>query len=230
MNQETLPLVVAATEARNYMRSTINNLYMERFFCPNNSYCALFGLFMILGAALSFSQHEELPWSIWDVMRGSASIIGVCFHMYDLCCSGTFRLLVNSIYMLIVMAGPILSVYLFTKYNITSIPYVCILTILATIFDLIWMTYLVMSAFRTELIVPHSAQRHYCINDSKVEYYQYNAGSGIEEQCIVCLTDYVSGALLIRLACNHSYHRDCILPWLKNNGSCPMCRSQSSVL
>ena len=42
--------------------------------------------------------------------------------------------------------------------------------------------------------------------------------------CNVCKDEYKEGEEVTKLPCNHSYHPECILPWLKEHNSCPTCR------
>ncbi|ORZ15889.1 hypothetical protein BCR42DRAFT_416099 [Absidia repens] len=48
----------------------------------------------------------------------------------------------------------------------------------------------------------------------------------IEDQidCAVCKDDFNISELVIELPCQHVFHDDCIKPWLKVNGTCPVCR------
>mmetsp|Transcript_16481 Transcript_16481/g.23039 ORF Transcript_16481/g.23039 Transcript_16481/m.23039 type:complete len:294 (+) Transcript_16481:240-1121(+) len=45
-------------------------------------------------------------------------------------------------------------------------------------------------------------------------------------QCSVCQDDFKEGETVKQLPCEHYYHSDCILPWLKLHNSCPTCRYQ----
>lgn len=40
--------------------------------------------------------------------------------------------------------------------------------------------------------------------------------------CTICLEDEKED--LIKLNCNHIYHKDCIAKWISSNNSCPICR------
>lgn len=40
--------------------------------------------------------------------------------------------------------------------------------------------------------------------------------------CSVCKEDFVLEESVIELPCMHLYHDDCINPWLKVNGTCPV--------
>ncbi|KAL4069850.1 hypothetical protein V8B97DRAFT_1918289 [Scleroderma yunnanense] len=52
------------------------------------------------------------------------------------------------------------------------------------------------------------------------------------KDCAVCKEQFTlypedDGELIVvTLPCNHPFHQDCILPWLKSSGTCPVCRYQ----
>lgn len=58
----------------------------------------------------------------------------------------------------------------------------------------------------------------------------YIETSEIEEErdssdvCSICIESYQSREMTLTLPCNHKYHSTCILSWLENDLSCPMCR------
>jgi len=47
------------------------------------------------------------------------------------------------------------------------------------------------------------------------------------EACSICLAKYESKELIKELPkCKYYFHADCILPWLHNTNTCPMCRHE----
>ncbi|KAJ3324270.1 hypothetical protein HDV06_000309 [Boothiomyces sp. JEL0866] len=44
------------------------------------------------------------------------------------------------------------------------------------------------------------------------------------KECPVCQDDYQIDEELVRLPCKHIFHPNCIINWLKLNGTCPVCR------
>ncbi len=46
----------------------------------------------------------------------------------------------------------------------------------------------------------------------------------IDESCSICLENFNDTISIIKLECNHTYHKDCITAWLNNNETCPLCR------
>ena len=46
-----------------------------------------------------------------------------------------------------------------------------------------------------------------------------------EEECTICCSTLKeSDVLVIPASCQHKYHSDCIIKWLKTRAECPMCR------
>ncbi|KAF0971853.1 hypothetical protein FDP41_010076 [Naegleria fowleri] len=44
------------------------------------------------------------------------------------------------------------------------------------------------------------------------------------QSCAVCLCEFEENDLLTRMPCGHVFHKDCIMPWIKDHNSCPTCR------
>ncbi|XP_012259068.2 E3 ubiquitin-protein ligase RNF181-like [Athalia rosae] len=44
------------------------------------------------------------------------------------------------------------------------------------------------------------------------------------EQCPVCLKPFDAESLIKQMPCKHSFHKECITPWLEKTNSCPLCR------
>ncbi|XP_029562766.1 E3 ubiquitin-protein ligase RNF126 isoform X3 [Salmo trutta] len=55
---------------------------------------------------------------------------------------------------------------------------------------------------------------------------QEHVVSGLE--CPVCKEDYSAGENVRQLPCNHLFHNDCIIPWLEQHDTCPVCRKSLS--
>lgn len=51
----------------------------------------------------------------------------------------------------------------------------------------------------------------------------YDIESGINH-CIICYNDYDDNEEIIKLPCDHYFHKSCILNWLLKKTSCPLCR------
>lgn len=49
-------------------------------------------------------------------------------------------------------------------------------------------------------------------------------GALLQKDCAVCKDDFEMSQETIELPCKHVFHDECILPWIKQSGTCPVCR------
>lgn len=45
------------------------------------------------------------------------------------------------------------------------------------------------------------------------------------ENCTICLENIIPVELIAVTECQHTYHRTCLITWLVENNTCPLCRS-----
>lgn len=57
------------------------------------------------------------------------------------------------------------------------------------------------------------------LNDENIEIYN-------KESCIICVDEFAKEQTLINLECNHFFHEECIISWLKKRNQCPICRKE----
>jgi E3 ubiquitin-protein ligase RNF115/126 len=60
--------------------------------------------------------------------------------------------------------------------------------------------------------------KKYKINEEKIKEF------GFENSCAVCKEEFNIGEECLSMPCNHYFHGDCLIPWLKERNSCPVCR------
>lgn len=61
--------------------------------------------------------------------------------------------------------------------------------------------------------------------DPKEEFDETQTGAG--PQCAICLLEYEDGDAICwshNKRCNHHFHKECMVEWLKSNNECPLCR------
>jgi len=60
---------------------------------------------------------------------------------------------------------------------------------------------------------------------SEVHCKKLDDGKSLENPlCTVCQENMPMGIKAMVVPCGHIFHPDCILPWLKDHNTCPVCR------
>ena len=57
-----------------------------------------------------------------------------------------------------------------------------------------------------------------CITEKKLKEF------GFENSCPVCKEEFILNEECLLMPCEHHFHKDCLIPWLKERNSCPVCR------
>ena len=70
------------------------------------------------------------------------------------------------------------------------------------------------------------AKTKYRENIDEVENQNQHEDEEIE--CTICLSTFEEGQSIRTIMCLHQFHKDCIDPWLKKEGTCPICKTSFS--
>ncbi|KAI3856801.1 hypothetical protein MKW92_044764 [Papaver armeniacum] len=69
------------------------------------------------------------------------------------------------------------------------------------------------------------------IEGLKRERYSYESGgdnpaknSSDANACVICMDKFEAGTMVTYMPCSHIFHEVCLVPWLQENYSCPLCR------
>ncbi|KAM7276824.1 hypothetical protein ACFE04_018690 [Oxalis oulophora] len=86
----------------------------------------------------------------------------------------------------------------------------------------------VLKQMKLETYKPPSMSKRWCL------YYRDQAQNVIKQsekvreedgkRCAVCLEDFEPKELVMVTPCKHMFHEECIVPWVKSHGQCPVCR------
>ncbi|KAJ1499748.1 hypothetical protein HMI56_004226 [Coelomomyces lativittatus] len=69
---------------------------------------------------------------------------------------------------------------------------------------------------------PTPASESFISNLPDVEIIEPQVAKGMD--CAVCQEKFNLNEVVTKLTCDHLFHRECIVPWLKTNATCPTCR------
>ncbi|KAI3923692.1 hypothetical protein MKW98_011322 [Papaver atlanticum] len=69
------------------------------------------------------------------------------------------------------------------------------------------------------------------IDGLKRERFSYGSGgdnpaknSSDANACVICMEKFEAGTVVRYMPCSHIFHEVCLVPWLQDNNSCPLCR------
>lgn len=51
-----------------------------------------------------------------------------------------------------------------------------------------------------------------------------------EERCSICLENFEDNDYVLAMPCDHIFHKNCILEWLKISYKCPLCRYKMPIV
>tara|TARA_Y100000385_G_C12908347_1_gene557285 strand:+ start:87 stop:635 length:549 start_codon:yes stop_codon:yes gene_type:complete len=47
----------------------------------------------------------------------------------------------------------------------------------------------------------------------------------LSENCVICKDKYKEEEFIIKLNCNHIFHKKCLVKWFEKDNTCPLCRN-----
>ena len=76
-----------------------------------------------------------------------------------------------------------------------------------------------------ELKMYNLKKEKFILNLNEFQFKHIKKYSQIKEKkCSICLVKFRGSDIIKEFPCNHIYHKDCILKWLKKSNICPLCK------
>ena len=69
---------------------------------------------------------------------------------------------------------------------------------------------------------------HTCMQRRKLNKYNFLPDTVMNDICPICIDGFNKEQIILKLYCNHIYHRECLEMWIidNNNNECPTCRGK----
>ena len=84
----------------------------------------------------------------------------------------------------------------------------------------------IIMSFESSLHGNPPASQRAMDNLPKIEVNKENYNKYKDITCNICLEGFNEGNILRVLECNHEFHENCIITWLKQRNTCPICRHE----
>jgi E3 ubiquitin-protein ligase RNF115/126 len=84
----------------------------------------------------------------------------------------------------------------------------------------------IIMSFESSLHGNPPASQRAMDNLPKIEINKDNYNKFKDITCNICLEGFIEGNVLRVLECNHEFHENCIITWLKQRNTCPVCRHE----
>ncbi|XP_010248376.1 PREDICTED: E3 ubiquitin-protein ligase RING1-like [Nelumbo nucifera] len=68
------------------------------------------------------------------------------------------------------------------------------------------------------------ANIYYRPNINNIKTWKEDKEDDHSEGCVICLDNFLPYQEVIATPCKHIFHEECIFPWVKSQGQCPVCR------
>lgn len=82
------------------------------------------------------------------------------------------------------------------------------------------------------IIISPETNSDYCIVNTNHEDGNLKNKENNKQQleCVICLQELnINDDIVMLRKCNHYYHKECIITWLKENKNCPICRTSLNL-
>ncbi|MCL7034149.1 hypothetical protein MKW94_017968 [Papaver nudicaule] len=83
---------------------------------------------------------------------------------------------------------------------------------------------MVMALSQGEYEIKKVGASRSAIEGLKREAYTYESGGADAHTCVICMDKFESRIKVAYMPCSHFFHEYCLVPWLQENNSCPLCR------
>lgn len=77
----------------------------------------------------------------------------------------------------------------------------------------------------SKVFVYNSESKRYAPQEATTTVAAADGSTTIAPSCSICLEDFHEESVIMTAGCSHSYHRPCILSWVKQHTDCPNCRA-----
>ena len=204
--------------------SLIKYLFTNRYIGVNSSFTFFYAIFCIISSFIDV--NKDFIYNAWLFCNG------LCLLLCQICMvsCNTAKLpmiFLNTFYMLVYFISVPLSIYALTAWHIININFKQFLVIISFLFDTIKFLWWLVNWRSVEffdyhqIVVPQSVTIPESIEYSTLVDPSLNS-------CVICIEDFKPHDICIVLSCEHIYHKDCVVPWIESNNTCPICRVEIS--